>query len=216
MFLLFYPYFLLIMTRIYYDLKDLLRYFDFGFLLRFVLLLLGFRLFNFCYRGLTDETGMVHIAFLGDYLNYINALKWFLLHAADVVVGLFNIDTTVVGLRKLTIPGRPSLILGLPCVGLGMIFFWASFVLAHRARWKLKLLWTAGGIAAICLINCIRISMMVVALHYRWNVNRFMNHHDLFKYCAYLLILLLMWTFYRQHNTSNAAFKSLRRVTLAH
>lgn len=158
---------------------------------------------------------MVHVPFLGNYFNYINALKWLLLHTADWMVNLLNIETTVVGLRKLSIPGRPSLILGLPCVGLGMIFFWASFVLAHRSKWKQKLLWTAGGIGAICLINCIRISMMVVALHYRWNVNRFLNHHDLFKYCAYLMILLLMWTFYRQQHQASSFSGPMRNVTLA-
>lgn len=180
--------------------EEVWTYFDGTYFLRFILLLLGLYYFNFCYRGLTDATGIVYSPFLGHYVNYVHWLRGFLLHTSDGAAHLLGLHTSVEGLTKLNVANRPSLILGTPCIGINMLIFWTAFVNAHAGPWRTNLWWTLGGLVCICLINCARIVLLACSIEYRWNANRFINHHDLFKLVAYALILVLIFL-YNQHDT---------------
>jgi exosortase/archaeosortase family protein len=177
--------------------RTLVSYFDFTYFLKFAALLLSLYYFNYFYIGLVDSKGRIYSAFFDYYLNYPNWIKSFLLHTSNGIIHAFGLDTYVEGLRKIIIPGRPSLILGMPCVGLNMLIFWTAFVNAHNHTWKKNLQWTLGGIAAICFINCLRIALMAFAIAGRWDVNRFINHHDMFKYVAYTLIIVMIFLYNR-------------------
>lgn len=186
----------------------LTSYFDFTYFLKFAALLLALYYFNFFYIGLVDSKGRIYSAFFDHYLNYPNWIKSFLLHTSNVIVHTLGLNTYVEGLYKIIIPGRPSLLLGMPCVGLNMLIFWTAFVNAHNHPWKKNLLWTIGGIAAICVINCLRISVMTFAVAGRWDVNRFMNHHDLFKYIAYTLIIVMIFLYNRHFTLARSKTRS--------
>lgn len=163
-------------------------------------MLVGLYYFNFCYIGLADDTGIVYSPFIDQYLNYTDWLKKGLLLTSNFFTNTLGLNTSVEGIRKILIPGKPSLILGMPCVGINMLIFWIAFVNAHTGKWKINILWTIGGILAICLINCIRIVLIAFAIANEWEINGFVSHHDLFKYVAYFFIFLMM-VFYIRQNT---------------
>ncbi len=187
--------------------KELSGYFDFSFFIRFLLILLVLYYLNKFYIDLVDHKGFFYSAFFDQFLNYPNWMKRVLLNTSNALTHAFGYNTYVEGIRKLVIPGRPALILGMPCVGLNMLILWAAFVNAHRHNWKKNLLWTVGGITAICIINCFRITLMVAAVSGRWNVNRFLDHHDLFKLAAYSFILLMMFLYNHYYTLQKTGFR---------
>ena len=180
--------------------KGLVRHFDVTYFVRFMVLLLALYYLNKIYIDLVSKgEGMLYSPFLDRHLNYVNWAKYVLLHVSSFMANDFGVNTHIEGLNKLLIAGRPSLILGIPCIGFSMMILWTAFVNAHHYGWKKNLVWTIGGIMAICLINCFRIILMALAVEGRWNVNKFINHHDLFKLVGYALILGLMLLYSRQY-----------------
>ncbi len=171
--------------------------------------------FNFCYIGLADytDTGLVYSPFIDQYLNYTDWLKKGLLHTSNFFTNALGLNTSVEGMRKILIPGKPSLILGMPCVGINMLIFWTAFVNAHTHKWKINILWTIGAILAICLINCFRIVLIAFAIANEWNINGFVSHHDLFKYVAYFLIFIMMVFYIRQYSFKNLIEQSAAKTT---
>ncbi|WP_394333553.1 hypothetical protein [Cnuella takakiae] len=89
-------------------------------------------------------------------------------------------------------PFGSSVVLGWPCLGLGIMIFWVFFVSLQRGLvvWKMK--WITLGVSLIWFINSLRLTLLFIALESEWNLGM-VDHHKLFNRSAYLIILVLMY-----------------------
>jgi exosortase/archaeosortase family protein len=101
----------------------------------------------------------------------------------------------------LLLNGQPSVIVGTPCDGLVLYALLAGFVVAYPGPARRRLWFIPLGIAALWLLNVVRI--IVLALNYRYSPETFeFDHHYAFNAVAYAALggLWLLWT--RQGNSA--------------
>lgn len=190
--------------------KEINRYFDFSFLLKFGAFFAVFYYLNMYFVDLTLP-GEKHSAFFTEHLNYIYWITGSIMHTANIMTQSVGIDTHVVNTRYLVVPGGHSLFMNWQCVGLGIFSFWAAFILANKMNWKRKIIWGIGGLLGIWFLNCCRTALLMIALENNWKEwkqswthGRTLDHHDLFNYGCYVLILGLIWFFYKRYKNSPA------------
>lgn len=168
------------------------------------LLLFGLQYgFHEMYIGITSPGGSTYNRFLEQHLNYINWVRSSILHGANVIAHLLGYDTFINPPFKLQI-GRYTVTMVYSCIGFAVMSFWIAFVIAHSARFKKKLLWTAGGVLAIWTINCLRVALLLIANYNRWNAFRIIDHHTLFNIAAYLLIFIMIYFFTKKEKSTIA------------
>lgn len=184
--------------------KEIHKYFDLSFVLKFVGLFGAFYYINM-YAVDMILPGKRYNAFFFDRLNYIYWITGSIMHTANLMTRAVGLDTEVVNTRYLVGAGGHSLFMNWQCVGLGIFSFWAAFILANKMNLKRKIIWGAGGMLAIWLLNCCRTALLMVALenHWKewkqgWTHFRTLDHHDLFNYGCYLIILGGIWFFYKK------------------
>jgi exosortase/archaeosortase family protein len=94
---------------------------------------------------------------------------------------------------------RASLLSGtkmlLSLFGYGVMSFWIAYTVAAKASLKKKILWLAGGLTALWLINIIRLSLVLSAAQYKWKMPFGMDHHTWFNIVAYGAIFLMIYLF---------------------
>lgn len=90
---------------------------------------------------------------------------------------------------------RPTVVVGAPCDGLVLYALLAGFVLAYPGPSQRRLWFIPLGIAALWLLNVLRI--MALALNHRYSPETFdFDHHYAFSAVAYAALggLWLLWT----------------------
>jgi exosortase/archaeosortase family protein len=95
----------------------------------------------------------------------------------------------------LLLNGQPTVVVGAPCDGLVLYALLAGFVLAYPGSNRRRLWFIPMGIAALWLLNVIRI--MALALNHRYSPETFdFDHHYAFSAVAYAALggLWLLWT----------------------
>lgn len=102
-----------------------------------------------------------------------------------------------------------SLSMDVPCIGLGIMFFWVAFIIAGTSLAKRKIAWCIGGLIAIWLINCLRVTILLYSLEKDWNIGQYVDAHDMFNYTAYGVILMFIWIESRSTYNENSAHGSL-------
>jgi exosortase/archaeosortase family protein len=167
------------------------------FIIKFLVLFLGLHYANEAYMGITAPGGL-YIQFLDENLNYVAWIRQSILKGSEFISDTLGYQAYIDGpyhLRSVTGPGVQMVY---SCIGLGIMSFWAGFVLAHDIRWKKKLLWTFAGLAIIWIINCFRVAIILIYTVNRWNMNKYMDHHDFFNLVAYFFIFILIILFIRR------------------
>ncbi|MCC7526734.1 MAG: hypothetical protein IT250_18055 [Chitinophagaceae bacterium] len=184
--------------------REVNRYFDFSFLLKFIALFAVFYYANMFFVDLTLPEKSYN-AFFVDHFNYINWITGSIMYTANMMTRAVGLDTQVVNIRFLVVPGGHSLFMNWQCVGLGIFSFWGAFVLANKMTWKKKIIWGVGGLIGIWFLNCCRTALLMIALENNWKEwkqgwtrGRTLDHHDLFNYGCYILIIGLIYVFYRK------------------
>jgi exosortase/archaeosortase family protein len=178
------------------------------FLVKFILLFALLYFFNIAFIGITSQ-GNFYISFLDKHLNYINWLRDFILHTSNFITRIFGFDTKVEEPYLLRIQNGPAVRMVYACIGYGVFSLWTAFVIAYEGKLKQKLLWFVIGCVTIFVVNCFRVSMFLIALEKKWNVNRFIEHHDLYNIISYLLIFLLIY-FYTNRTPIREAETSIQ------
>jgi len=182
--------------------NDIIKNPGFIFIVKFLILFLGFHYFNEFFIGVTAPGGL-YSPFLEHHLNYVAWLRSAVLHGADFICDTLGYKTYVQNtyfLRSVTGHGVRMVY---SCIGLGIMSFWAGFVLAHTNPWKKKVFWTLLGLLVIFIINCFRVAIILIATVNDRNINHFMEHHDFFNLVAYLCILVLIIVFLRKQGLHN-------------
>jgi exosortase/archaeosortase family protein len=168
------------------------------FLLRMVGLYLLFRLINWSWIGLIAPGGL-YSAFADNYLNYVSFIKVSVLQTARLMANIFGVSSHLVSTSVIKVEGGGELYMAWACCGLELMSFWAAFALADTTPLRTKLKWCLGGLFSIWLINCVRVSLIMIAQKNKWQNLQMMTHHDTFNIAAYALIIFLMFIYYKKN-----------------
>lgn len=184
--------------------REINRYFDLSFLMKFIALFALFYYTNMFFVDLTLP-GKSYNAWFVEHANYIYWITGSIMHTANLMTQAVGLDTHVVNTRYLVVPGGHSLFMNWQCVGLGIFSFWAAFVLANGMNRSQKIKWGIGGFLAIWFLNCCRTALLMIALENNWKEwkqgwkhGRTLDHHDLFNYGCYVVLLGMIWFFYKK------------------
>jgi len=201
--------------------KQLNYYFDLRFLVKFISLFLLFYYVNIFFVQLALP-GKWHNDFFVEHLNYIDWLTGSLTHTAHFITHILGLSAIVENNDTLALTQGPRVIVKWQCIGFGIMSFWLAFVLAQDIRFKRKVLLGLAGVLVVWLMNCCRIALLAVALDRNlkpWKKSLTfiggINHHDLFNYGCYAVILLLIFVYYKVSAKKGGADKSARIISEA-
>ena len=199
--------------------KQLNYYFDLRFLVIFISLFLVFYYVNIFFVQLTLP-GKWHSDFFVAHFNYIGWLTASLTHTANFITHTIGLNSHVESNNILALEQGLRVIVKWECIGLGIMSFWLAFVLAQRMSLKRKVLLGLGGIFVVWFMNCCRIGLLLVALEHNlkpWKKKLTLiggiNHHDLFNYGCYAVILLLIFIYYKVSTKKAQPEKSNRTLS---
>ena len=147
--------------------------------------------------GLAAPVGL-YSPFIEKYLDYVSWIKQSLLWAVGIISGWAGYDTYTAPDFIIRIKTGGGVKIAMDCVGYGVYSFWAAYVIANEGRWIRKLLWVAGGLLMLWIINALRISFVLIALHEKKPMPLGIDHHTWFNIIAYAFIFLMIWLYERQ------------------
>ncbi|WP_299590407.1 hypothetical protein [Mucilaginibacter sp.] len=107
---------------------------------------------------------------------------------------------------ELLVPGHATIQLVYSCLGLGVISFFAAFVLAYPVKFKSKIAFLIGGILGIEFLNVIR--FVLLSLFWNRNENRVIDHHAIFNIIVYIIIAITLYFWVKRNDlliSNNAA-----------
>lgn len=166
------------------------------FTILFLILFLVFYYFNIFFFGITSE-GNYYSAFLANHFNYIDWLRWLLLHSSAKIINWLGY-TAITSKYQLLVAGNGGIRLVYTCLGLGIMSFFAAFVLAYPQPLKPKLIFLFAGLFIIQLLNVIRF----ILLSLFWNRHRqqAIDHHTIFNLIIYIIIVISLYFWIRSNN----------------
>jgi exosortase/archaeosortase family protein len=144
---------------------------------------------------LTTPGGDVYSPFLSNHLNYVSWVLTSILKTSNAAIHLMGFNSYIGPSNTLYVGSTPMLYMAVGCAGLGIFGFWLAFILSQKNTLQAKILWSVGGILCIWLINCIRVTLLFVALNNKWQVDHFIDHHDFFNFCCYAVIIGMMFLY---------------------
>ena len=166
------------------------------FVFRFLFLFLLFYYFNILFFGITNPGGHYN-PFLANNLNYIQGLRWLLLSMSTQVLNWLGFSAIHNG-TELLVAGKGAIILVYSCLGLGLMSFFAAFVIAYPKKTKQKLIFLTSGIVVIQLLNILR--FVLLALFWNKNASRIVDHHTIFNIILYTIIMISLYFWVKQND----------------
>lgn len=154
------------------------------FVIIFLVLFAAFYFFNIFFFGITSS-GNNYSAFLDKHLNYIQGLRWMLLHASAQILNWFGY-TSLTNEYELLVVGHGTLQVVYSCLGFGVMSFFAAFVIAYPKKLKPKLFFLFGGLLVIQFLNILR--FVLLALFWDKRGGHIIDHHTIFNIIIYILI----------------------------
>ncbi|CAN5339704.1 hypothetical protein BH11BAC5_BH11BAC5_30300 [soil metagenome] len=151
--------------------------------------------------------GNQYIPFIDHYFAYYRWLSDSLLHGSKFLAKLLGYTVDIVPPNLLRIRDGKGVRLAYDCLGYGVMSFWIAFVFANSSGLKTKLIWMLAGIAALWLINVIRITAFLIAHNHNWPMPLGLDHHTWFNIASYLLIFCLIY-FYDKKNKHTSKINS--------
>jgi exosortase/archaeosortase family protein len=170
------------------------------FVISFVVLFLSFYYFNIFYFGITNPGARHYNVFIAGHFNYISGLRWLLLHSSAQILNWLGYGA-ITNEYNLLVAGHGILQLIYSCLGLGVISFFAAFVLSYPKKWKSKIIFLAGGILGIEFLNIIR--FILLALFWDKQNNKILDHHTIFNICIYVIIAISLYFWVKHDNAFN-------------
>jgi exosortase/archaeosortase family protein len=175
--------------------NNLAKYFDLQYFKRFIAIFLVLYYFNILYIGIITPGGF-YFPFLKQYFDYPSWLINIILHFSNVITHSLGLNSYVKD-NSLSVQNGSTVIMEWACIGLQIISFWTAFVIAHRDKWKKKIIWLGAGTLIICLINCCRIALLSLAMEKDWRMSYSIDNHTMFNLIGYIIIALLIYCYNR-------------------
>ncbi len=201
-----------LIKRIPFELtKHLNKYFDVAYFLKFTLLFLILHYFHLFFVGITNQGGQLYCPFLDHYLNYVAWIKVSILFTANVIAHALGINSyLLLDSYVLKIYNGPGLFMAFPCAGLDVMSFWIAYVIAdNKNSWQKKFYWCVVGIFFIWVINCCRVSLLLLALQNKWEMITGLDQHTMFNVVAYSFVLMMIWLYSTKDEKNNATLQPL-------
>lgn len=164
-----------------------------------------------------SSPGNHYNAFIANHLNFINPFRRVILSAAKSFLSVFGYETRFADAFTLSKTGGRGVRMVYSCIGYGVLSFWIAFVFANNGSWQKKAVWMFGGCVALCAINVLRISLLLVAINKGWPIPLGWDHHTWFNIVTYALIFAMIY-FYdyaakkNHHNKQGEKRLSAKRV----
>ena len=157
----------------------------------FLVLFLLFYYFNIYFFGVT-QAGNHYLPVLDDHFNYIRWLREGLLAASSLLLKAFGF-TSIHNGYELLVVGHQRIVLVYSCLGLGVMSFFAAFVITYPKKWKAKLAFLLAGLLSIQILNICR--LVLLALYWDRTKARIIDHHVIFDVLIYIFISasLYLW-----------------------
>jgi exosortase/archaeosortase family protein len=176
--------------------------------IKFLSLFYSLYYFSIGFNGIVSPGGGIYNAFLDHYLNYLQWLRMSNMYVSNAMANAVGTMSYISGSQMLKIGENIEVEIWLPCLGLGVISFWAAFVITNEGSIKQKLRWALFGIFAIWFINSCRITLLLIALDKNWRQIDGIDHHDMFNIVAYAFILLMMYFYTRKSTSTNSGIST--------
>jgi exosortase/archaeosortase family protein len=170
------------------------------FILSFIILFAAFYYFNILYFSLTSPDSKHYYAFLADHLNYISWLRELLLQSSVQILNWLGYGS-IANEYELLVAGHGVIQLVYSCLGLGVISFFAAFVLSYPQKWKSKITFLICGVLGIEILNVGR--FVLLALFWNKQGNRILDHHTIFNILIYVIIALSLYFWVKHDNVLN-------------
>nr|WP_162988822.1 archaeosortase/exosortase family protein [Pedobacter schmidteae] len=146
--------------------------------------------FHLCIIGITSP-GRLYSSFLDQHFNYIKTWRQFSISATASILKMmgYTVFTTETTLK---VHGHAGFKLVYSCLGYGIMSCFASFVLSFPKPWLSRFIFLVLGLATIQILNIIRFTL--ISIYYKPQVTILQaNHHDLFNYTLYTILLLIVY-----------------------
>ncbi|MDF2433232.1 MAG: hypothetical protein JWP44_2863 [Mucilaginibacter sp.] len=170
------------------------------FIFTFLVLFPLFYYFNIFYFSRVSPPSPHYNTFLAHNFNYIHGLRWLLLHTSAQILNWFGF-VAITDEYNLLVAGHGTLQLVYSCLGLGVISFFAAFVLSYPKKWKRKVVFLFAGIFGIEVLNTAR--FVLLALFWDKHAGRILDHHTAFNIVIYLIITVTLYFWVKDDNTLN-------------
>jgi exosortase/archaeosortase family protein len=164
------------------------------FIVLFLTLFAAFYYFNIFFFGITSP-GKHYNAFLANNLNYIRLLRHLLLSASRQVISWCGF-TAITNDLELLVAGRGTIRVVYSCLGLGVMSFFAAFVIAYPKKLKAKLIFLLLGMLSIQLLNMLRFVLLAIFWDKK-NGGLIMDHHTIFNIIIYVIIAISIYFWIR-------------------
>jgi len=92
--------------------------------------------------------------------------------------------------EALMIVGSVGILVGYPCVGIGLTYSYCALIIAYPGKLKFKLLFLPIGVIGIYLLNVTRIVRLTIS-EYKGSIISTENQHDLFNFLIYSFVFLI-------------------------
>jgi exosortase/archaeosortase family protein len=166
------------------------------FAIVFICLFALFYYFNIFYFSVTSLTGKYYSPFFAWHLNYISGLRHLLLKSSAGLLNLLGY-AAITNDYEILVAGRGTLQVVYLCLGLGVISFFAAFVIAYPKKFRSKIIFLFCGVIGIEVLNILR--FVLLALFWNRRYNHIIDHHTIFNICLYLVIALALY-FWVKHD----------------
>jgi exosortase/archaeosortase family protein len=170
------------------------------FLIVFLGLFLFFYYFNIFFFSITSH-GDHYVPFFDEHLNYIRWLRILLLTISRTIVNILGF-TCISNDYQLLVAGRGIIDVVYSCLGLGVMSFFAAFVIAYPKKLKPKLIFLISGLVCIQVLNILRFVLLAVLWDKKSHL--ILDHHTIFNIVIYIIIAISLY-FWVKHDDKPVA-----------
>lgn len=171
------------------------HHFDITWFIKFIIIVLLLYYFSIAFNGIVSPEGQFYSPFLDHYLNYIHWIRISILYTSNFIANAFGTPSYVAGSQLIKVANGTEVEIWLPCLGLGVMSCWISFVITHHHAWRKKIIWCLTGILIIWFLNCCKIALLLISLNKNWRTYNTIDQHDMFNIVAYVFIFILMYLY---------------------
>jgi exosortase/archaeosortase family protein len=167
------------------------------FLFTFLILFAVFYFFNLYWFAATSPTSRHYNTFIANNLDYIKSLRLLLLNCST---GLLNFSgfTAIHDNYIMLVAGRGSIQVVYTCLGLGVMSFFAAFVIAYPKPLKAKIIFIIAGLLILQFLNILR--FMYLAVYWTKAGTTTLDHHTLFNLFIYLIVGISIYFWMKEPN----------------
>ena len=163
-------------------------------------LLIFFGVFLLCYYGAMLLSGLAvpggsYSPFVEKYFNIASWMRTALINSSKWLLSLTGTESFRADEYVLRSASGKAIRLVYSCLGFGVMSFWTAYIISSHAFWKKKLLWLIAGLAALFIINALRLALVLKAADKGWNFPFGWDHHTWFNIVAYLFIFAMIFFF---------------------